>query len=227
MTTNQSLAQKLEALKTQLSETLSEMQDLELEQARIESEAQIDLDNHVRKIVDRMNAQFEATDPSNDIVVAMTVFNHTIQIISNRHRVAFCNFWYKDSSLEEIIKWAEHQIDSAQFYQILSSSFDREELITATELDQFAIRVNDNTDIQLSYNVYRQLVTLEIRTLFSLRDIERKLNEESNDDTDFRNISVVDEDDYIFESIEMHTYLLDEMVDQIKAIKSEKMQDSK
>lgn len=223
MTTNQTLAQELEALKTQLSETLSEIQDLELEQARIESEKQIDLDNHVRKIVDRMNAQFEADNPSNDLVVAMTVFNHTIQIISNRHKVAFCNFWYKDSSLEEIIKWAERQIDSAQFYQILGSSFEREELITATEFDQFAIRVNDNTDIQLSYNVYRQLVTLEIRTLFSLRDIERKLNEESNDETDFRNISVVDEDDYIFESIEMHTYLLDEMVDQIKAIKAEKI----
>lgn len=227
MTTDQSLAQKLEALKTQLSETLSEIQDLELEQARIESEAQIDLDNHVRKIVDRMNTQFEATDPSNDIVVAMTVFNHTIQIISNRHRVAFCNFWYKDSSLDEIIKWAEHQIDSAQFYQILSSSFDREELITATELDQFAIRVNDNTDIQLSYESDRQLVTLEIRTVLSLKDIECKLNEDSDDETEFHNISVVDEDDYIFESIETRTYLLDEMVDQIKAIKAEKMQDSK
>lgn len=223
MTTNQSLAQKLEALKTQLSETLSEIQDLELEQARIESEAQIDLDNHVRKIVDRMNAQFEANDPSNDIVVAMTVFNHTIQIISNRHKVAFCNFWYKDSSLEEIIKWAEHQIDSAQFYQILSSSFDREELITATPYDQFSIKVDDNTDIQLQYNVYRQLVTLEIRTLFSLRDIEHKLNEDSNDATEFHNISVIDENDYIFESSEMHTYLLDEMVDQIKAIKAEKL----
>lgn len=221
MTTNQSLAQKLEALKTQLSETLSEIQDLELEQARIESEAQIDLDNHVRKIVDRINAQFEATDPSNDIVVAMTVFNHTIQIISDRHKVAFCNFRYKDSSLEEIIKWAEHQIDRAQFYQILSSSFDREELITATELDQFAIRVNDNTDIQLSYESDRRLVTLEIRTVLSLKDIERKLNEDSNDETEFHNISVVDEDDYIFESIETRTYLLDEMVDQIKAIKAE------
>lgn len=227
MTNTQTLSQKLEALKTQLSETLSEIQNLELEQARIESEAQIDLDNHVRKIVDRMNAQFEANDPSNDIVVAMTVFNHTIQIISNRHRVAFCNFWYKDSSLEEIIKWAEHQIDSAQFYQILSSSFDREELITATELDQFAIRVNDNTDIQLSHDDYRQLVTLEIRTVLSLKDIECKLNEDSNDETEFHNISVVDEDDYIFESIETRTYLLDEMVDQIKAIKAEKMQDSK
>ena len=227
MTNTQTLSQKLEALKTQLSETLSEIQDLELEQARIESEAQIDLDNHVRKIVDRMNAQFEADNPSNDIVVAMTVFNHTIQIISNRHRVAFCNFWYKDSSLDEIIKWAEHQIDSAQFYQILSSSFDREELITATELDQFAIRVNDNTDIQLSYSDYRQLVTLEIRTVLSLKDIECKLNEDSNDETEFHNISVVDEDDYIFESIETRTYLLDEMVDQIKAIKAEKMQDSK
>lgn len=221
MTTNQSLAQKLEALKTQLSETLSEIQDLELEQARIESEAQIDLDNHVRKIVDRMNAQFEADNPSNDIVVAMTVFNHTIQIISNRHKVAFCNFWYKDSSLDEIIKWAEHQIDSAQFYQILSSSFDREELITATEFDQFAIRVNDNTDIQLSYSDYRQLVTLEIRTVLSLKDIECKLNEDSNDETEFHNISVVDENDYIFESIETRTYLLDEIVDQIKAIKAD------
>lgn len=227
MTINQSLAQKLEALKTQLSETLSEIQDLELEQARIESEAQIDLDNHVRKIVDRMNAQFEANNPSNDIVVAMTVFNHTIQIISNCHKVAFCNFWYKDSSLDEIIKWAEHQIDSAQFYQILSSSFDQEELITATELDQFAIRVNDDTDIHLSYDDYRQLVTLEIRTVLSLKDIECKLNEDSNDETEFHNISVVDEDDYIFESIETRTYLLDEMVDQIKAIKAEKMQDSK
>lgn len=174
-----------------------------------------------------MNARFEANAQWNDIVVAMTVFNHTIQIISNRHRVAFCNFWYKDSSLKEIIKWAEHQIDSAQFYQILSSSFEREELITATELDQFAIRVNDNTDIQLFYSDYRQLVTLEIRTVLSLKDIECKLNEDSNDATEFHNISVVDEDDYIFESIEMHTYLLDEMVDQIKAIKSEKMQDSK
>lgn len=223
MTNTQTLSQKLEALKTQMSETLSEIQDLELERARIESEAQIDLDNHVRKIVDRMNAQFEATDPSNDIVVAMTVFNHTIQIISNRHRVAFCNFQYKDSSLEEIIKWAEHQIDSAQFYQILSSSIDREELITATELDQFAIRVNDNTDIQLSYDDYRQLVTLEIRTVLSLKDIECKLNEDSNDETEFHNISVVDEDDYIFESIENRTVLLDEMVDQIKAIKAEKI----
>ena len=56
-----------------------------------------------------------------------------------------------------------------------------------------------------------------------MRDIERKLNEDSNDETDFRNISVVDENDYIFESTEMRTYLLDEMVDQIKAIKAEKI----
>lgn len=222
MTNNQTLSQKLEALKIHLNETLAEIQDLELEQSRIESEAQIDLDNNVRKIVDRMNDQFEANNPSNDIVVMLTVFNHTIQIISNRHKVAFCNFWYKDSSLDEIIKWAEHQINNAQFYQILSSSFDREELITATRFDQFAIRVNDNTDIQLSYNDDRQLVTLEIRTVLSLKDIEHKLNEDSNDETEFHNISVVDENDYIFESIETSTYLLDEMVDQIKAIKADK-----
>lgn len=49
MTNNQSLAQKLEALKTQLSETLSEIQDLELEQSRIESERLHELDEKSKR----------------------------------------------------------------------------------------------------------------------------------------------------------------------------------
>ena len=227
MTNKQTLSQKLEALKTQLSETLSEIQDLELEQARIESERLHELDEKVKKIVETMKTRFKMYDPSNDLKVSLNVSNRAIEILSEKHKISFCIFEYSDCSAEEIAEWAKDQIDSVHFYRKINNSFDRAEILTATPYDQFSIKVDNNTDIQLSYNVYRQLVTLEIRTLFSLRDIERKLNEDSNDATEFHNISVVDEDDYIFESIEMHTYLLDEMVDQIKAIKAEKMQDSK
>lgn len=223
MTNNQTLSQKLEALKTQLSETLSEIQDLELEQARIESERLHELDEKVKKIVETMKTRFKMYDPSNDLKVSLNVFNRTIEILSKKHKISFCVFQYSDCSAEEIAEWAKDQIDSVHFYRKINDSFDRAEILTATAFDQFSIKVDDNTDIQLSYSSYRQLVTFEIRTLFSLRDIERKLNEDSNDDTDFRNISVVDEDDYIFESIEMRTYLLDEMVDKIKAIKTEKL----
>lgn len=223
MTQNTELSQKLKALKTQLSETLSEIQDLELEQARIESERLHELDEKVKKIVETMNTRFKMYDPSNDLKVSLNVFNRTIEILSKKHKISFCVFQYSDCSAEEVAEWAKDQIDSVHFYRKINDSFDRAEILTATPYDRFSIKVDDNTDIQLSYNVYRQLVTFEIRTLFSLKDIEHKLNEESNDETDFRNISVVDENDYIFESIELHTYLLDEMVDQIKAIKSEKL----
>ena len=222
MTNNQSLAQKLEALKTQMSETLSEIQDLELEQARIESERLHELDEKVKKIVETMKTRFKMYDPSNDLKVSLNVFNRAIEILSKKHKIAVCIFQYSDCSSDDGAEWAKDQIDSVHFYRKINDSFDLSELLTATAFDQFSIKVDDNTDIQLSYNVYRQLVTFEIRTLFSLKDIERKLSEESNEDTDFSNISIVDEDDYIFESIEMHTYLLDEMVDQIKAIQAEK-----
>lgn len=223
MTNNQTLLQNLETLKTQLSETLSEIQDLELEQARVESENLHELDKSVEKIVETMKTRFKMYDPLDDLKVSLNVFNRSIEIISKKHRISFCIFGYSDRSAEEVAEWAKDQIDSVHFYRKINDSFDRAEILTATPYDQFSIKVDDNTDIQLSYNAYRQLVTLEIRTLFSLRDIERKLNEDSNDETDFRNISVVDENDYIFESTEMRTYLLDEMVDKIKAIMTEKL----
>lgn len=89
--------------------------------------------------------------------------------------------------------------------------------------DRFSIRINDMIEIFPAYSSYRQLVKLEIQTLFNLKDIEHKLNKDSNDDIEFSNISVVDENDYIFKSIETRTCLLDEMVDQIKSIKTEKL----
>ena len=223
MTQNTELSQKLKALKTQLSETLSEIQDLELEQARIESERLHELDEKVKKIVETMNTRFKMYDPSNDLKVSLNVFNRTIEILSKKHKISFCIFYYGDHSAEEIAEWAKDQIDSVHFYRQLNSSFDREEMQTATAFDRFSIRVNDDIEIYPSFSSYRQLVLLEIQSIFSLKDIERKLNKDSNDEIEFRNISVVDEDDYIFESIELRNCLLDELVDTIKAIQAEKL----
>ena len=223
MTTNRDLSQKIETLKTKLNDTLEEIEALEIEQSLIENERLIDLDEKVKKIVEQMKTRFKMYDLSNDIKVKARLFDRVIEIVSKRHKIAFCIYRYEDRSLEEIEKWAAEQIESVQFYQKISSSFDRSDILTATMFDRFSIRVNDTIEIFPVYNSYRQLVTLESQTLFILKDIERKLNEDSNNEIEFINISVVDENDYIFKSIETRTCLLDEMVDQIKAIKAEKL----
>lgn len=182
----------------------------------------LDLDEKVKEIVEQMKTRFKMYDQSNDIIVKARLFDRVIEIVSKCHKIAFCIYRYEDRSLEEIEKWAAEQIESVQIYREISSSFDREDILTATMFDRFSIKVNNAIEIFPAYNRYRQLVTLEIQTLFSLKDIEHKLNEDSNDDIEFSNISVVDENEYIFKSIETRTCLLDEMVDKIKAIKAEK-----
>lgn len=223
MTINRDLSQKIKELKTKLSDTLEEIEALEIEQSLIDNERLIDLDEKVKEIVEQMKTQFKMHDQSNDIIVKARLFDRVIEIVSKRHKIAFCIYRYEDRSLEEIEKWAAEQIESVQIYREISSSFDRENILTATMFDRFSIRINDTIEIFPVYNSYRQLVMLQTQTLFRLKDIEHKLNEDSNDEIEFSDISVVDENDYIFESIEMRTYLLDEMVDQIKAIKSEKL----
>lgn len=223
MTTNRDLSQKIKELKTKLSDTLEEIEALEIEQSLIENERLIDLDEKVKEIVEQMKTQFKMHDQSNDIIVKARLFDRTIEIVSKRHKIAFCIYRYEDRSLEEIEKWAAEQIESVQIYREISSSFDRENILTATMFDRFSIRINDMIEIFPAYSSYRQLVKLEIQTLFILKDIEHKLNEDSNDEIEFSNISTVDENEYIFKSIETRTCLLDEMVDQIKAIKAEKL----
>lgn len=222
MTTNRDLSQKIEELKTKLSDTLEEIEALEIEQSLIENERLLDLDEKVKEIVENMKTRFKMYDPSNDIIVKARLFDRIIEIVSKRYKIAFCIYRYEDRSLEEIEKWAAEQIESVQIYCEISSSFDRESILTATMSDQFSIKVNDTIEIFPVYDSYRQLATLEIQTLFNLKEIERKLNEDSNDEIEFRNISSDDKDYYVIKSIETHTCLLDEMVDQIKAIKAEK-----
>ena len=223
MTTHQTISQKIEELKTKLSDTLEEIEALEIEQSLIENERLIDLDEKVKEIVEQMKTRFKMYDLSNDIKVKARLFDRIIEIVSKRHKIAFCIYRYEDRSLEEIEKWAAEQIESVQIYREISSSFDRENILTATMFDRFSIRINDMIEIFPAYSSYRQLVKLEIQTLFILKDIEHKLNEDSNDEIEFSNISTVDENEYIFKSIETRTCLLDEMVDQIKAIKAEKL----
>lgn len=223
MTNNRDLSQKIEELKTKLIDTLEEIEALEIEQSLIENERLIDLDEKVKEIVENMKTRFKMYDLSNDVKVKARLFDRVIEIVSKRHKIAFCIYRYEDRSLEEIEKWAAEQIESVQFYQKISSSFDRENILTATMFDRFSIRINDMIEIFPAYSSYRQLVKLEIQTLFILKDIEHKLNEDSNDEIEFSNISTVDENEYIFKSIETRTCLLDEMVDQIKAIKAEKL----
>lgn len=223
MTNNRDLSQKIKELKTKLSDTLEEIEALEIEQSLIENERLIDLDEKVKEIVEQMKTRFKMYDPSNDIKVKARLFDRIIEIVSKRHKIAFCIYRYEDRSLEEIEKWAAEQIESVQIYREISSSFDRENILTATMFDRFSIRINDTIEIFPAYSSDRQLTKLEIQTLFNLKDIEHKLNKDSNDDIEFSNISVVDENEYIFKSIETRTCLLDEMVDQIKAIKAEKL----
>lgn len=223
MTTNRDLSQKIKELKTKMSDTLEEIEALEIEQSLIENERLIDLDEKVKEIVEQMKTRFKMYDPSNDIKVKVHLFDRVIDIVSKRHKIAFCIYRYEDRSLEEIEKWAVEQIESVQFYQKISSSFDRSDILTATMFDRFSIRINDTIEIFPVYDSYRQLVTLETQTLFNSTDIEHKLNEDSNDEIEFSNISTVDENEYIFKSIETRTCLLDEMVDKIKAIKAEKL----
>ena len=168
MTTHQTISQKIEELKTKLSDTLEEIEALEIEQSLIENERLIDLDEKVKEIVEQMKTRFKMYDPSNDIKVKARLFDRIIEIVSKRHKIAFCIYRYEDHSLEEIEKWAAEQIESVQFYQKISSSFDRENILTATMFDRFSIRINDTIEIFPVYNSYRQLVTLEIQTLFIL-----------------------------------------------------------
>lgn len=67
MTTNRDLSQKIEELKTKLSDTLEEIEALEIEQSLIENERLLDLDEKVKEIVENMKTRFRTCDLSNDV----------------------------------------------------------------------------------------------------------------------------------------------------------------
>ena len=89
MTTHQTISQKIEELKTKLSDTLEEIEALEIEQSLIENERLIDLDEKVKEIVENMKTRFRLYDLSNDIIVKARLFDRIIEIVSKRHKIAF------------------------------------------------------------------------------------------------------------------------------------------
>lgn len=125
MTNNRDLSQKIEELKTKLSDTLEEIEALKIEQSLIENERLTDLDEKVKEIVENMKTRFRMYDPSNDIKVKARLFDRVIEIVSKRHKIAFCIYKYEDRSLEEIEKWAAEQIESIHFYRKINDSFDK------------------------------------------------------------------------------------------------------
>ena len=221
MTQNTELSQRLESLIAQQREIQTEIEAITIEQSRIKSERRNQLNLEVEKIVERMSEEFRAIDRAIDLKVACNVFNYTIEIFSKYHKVMLCNFWYEESSLAEIERWAKKQMNSVHFYRALVD-LDREEMLTATYYDRFSINVNDDIEIYPSYDPSSDRVKLEIHSIFSLKSIKNKLNAESKGDITFSNISVIDEDDYILDSTETRTCSFSEMIGEIRAIQAEK-----
>lgn len=144
-----------------------------------------------------------------------------IRIVHPDSRIALIKFYYGERSLEEIQAWADEQIASLQFYQILVDRYDIGDLYDPIFGDRFAINAFDDVSIHPTYDPDSGLVTLEIRSFLSLNSINKILNELTGNEIVFNNLSNVDEDDHIVESVEYYTCRLDQMIGEIDAIRKE------
>ena len=221
MSTKEELSKKLESLKHNLNEILSEINEVELEQEELEKEERLAMNKEIEQIVERMNEHFNSDDRSVNLRVRAFSEQHQIIILQPDKRVAVVRFYYNDSSLEEIEAWADKQIESLEFYRLLLDRYDVVELYNPIFGDRFAIKVFDDTRIYPSYDPDSGLVTLEIRAFLSLNSIEEMINRLSGSRIAFNNLSNVKEDDHVVESVESYTCYLNEMIDEIDAIRKE------
>lgn len=224
MLTKEELSKKLESLKQQLNEVLAEIDEVETAKEEIEKEEERAFETEIRQIVERMNEHFRAYDSSINMNVMLLTESHRIHIVHPDSRIALIKFYYGESSLEEIKSWADKQIASLQFYRLLADRYDIGELYDPIFGDRFAIKVSDDVNIYPTYDPDSGLVTLKIRSFFSLNSIEKILKDLTSSDITFHNLSSVDEDEHIVESVESYTCYLDEMISEIKAICKEHAQ---
>lgn len=221
MHTKEELSKKLESLKHQLNEVLSEINEVETEQEEINKEEKRAFEAEVKQIVDRMNDYFNSDDRSINMRVRAFDENQQILILQPDKRVVFVRFYYGDSSLEEIEAWADSQIASLQFYRILASI----ELNIINDPifgEQFSIKASDEVNIYPTYDHRSGLVTLEIKSFLSIKSIEKMLNDLDHSKITFNSISTnAKENDYIVESVESYTCYLNEMMEEIHAIRDE------
>ena len=218
MSTKEELSKKLESLKHNLNEILSEINEVEIEQEELEKEEKRVFNAEVRQIVEQMNERFNSDDRSVNIRVRAFEDQQLIIILHPESQVALLRFCYGDSGLEEIEAWADRQIASLQFYRLCVESFSIDELYKPIFGDRFAVKASDDVSIHPIYDSESGLVTIEIRSFLSLNSINKILNELTGNEITFNNLSNVDEDDHIVESIESYTCYLNEMIGEIKAI---------
>lgn len=221
MSKKEELSKKLESLKHQLNEVLSEINEVETEQKELNKEEKLVFEAEVKKIVDRMNEYFNSDDRSINMKVRAFEDQQKILILQPDKRVVFVRFYYGDSSLEEIEAWADSQITSLQFYRILASI----ELNIINDPifgERFSIKASDEVNIYPTYDRRSGLVTLEIKSFLSIKSIEKMMNDLNHSKITFNSISSgFKEDDYIVESIESYTCYLNEMMEEIHAIRKE------
>lgn len=224
MLTKEELSKKLESLKSQLNEVLAEIDEVESAKEEIEKEEERIFEAEIRRIVERMNDHFRAYDSSINMNVMLFTESQRIHIVHPDSRIALIKFYYGESSLEEIEAWAGKQIASLQFYRLLVDRYDFGKLYDPIFGDRFAIKVSDDVNIYPTYDPDSGLVTLKIRSFFSLNSIEKTLNELTGSDIAFHNLSSIDEDEHIVEAVESYTCYLNEMIGEIKAICKERAQ---
>lgn len=168
-----------------------------------------------------MNEHFRAHGISLDMNVMLFTESERIHILHPESRIALIKFYYGESSIDEIKDWADKQIASLQFYRLLVDRYDIGELYDPIFGDRFAIRAFDDVSIYPTYEPDSGLVTLEIRSFLSLNSINKILNELTGKKITFNNLSNVDEDDHVVESVESYTCYLNEMISEIESIREE------
>ena len=214
MPTKEELLQQLELFETQIEEASAQIETVESKLKEIEKEEKIAFNTEVRRIVERMNEHFRA----HDLNVMLFTEAERIHIVHPDSRIALIKFYYGESDLDEITDWADRQIASLQFYRLCVKSFSIDELYNPIFGDRFAVEAFDDVSIHPIYDPDSGLVTIEIRSFLSLNSINKILNELTGNEIVFNNLSNVDEDDHIVESVESYTCYLHEMIGEIKAI---------
>lgn len=214
MSKKEELSKKIDSLKLHLKDVLAEIDESMSEQEEIEKEEKIAFNTEVRRIVERMNEHFRRVDMNVMLFTDVT----RIHIVHPDSRIALIKFYYGESSLDEIRTWADRQIASIQFYRLCVKSFSIDELYNPIFGDRFAVEAFDDVSVHPTYDPDSGLVTLEIRSFLSLNSINKILNELTGNEITFNNLSNVDEDDHIVESIESYKCYLNEMIGEIKAI---------
>lgn len=221
MSTKEELLQQLELFQTQIEEASAQIETVESKLKEIEKEEKIAFNTEVRRIVEQMNEHFRSSDRSINLNVMLFTEAERIHIVHQDRRIALIKFYYGESRLDEIQAWADKQIASIQFYRLLASSYDIGDLYNPIFGDRFAIEAFDDVSIHPTYDPDSGLVTLEIRSFLSLNSINKILNELTDNEITFNNLSNVDEDDRIVESVESYTCCLNEMISKIKAIRED------